>query len=149
MAPFCGFATLIGSDCSLNLPEHPAGDFADRRAQHIGGRLGTEVEHIHEIFRLEVIPHVLHTAGQEHIADARFRRSSEGDAYVEFIIPVEERIVNDVENLLPVVIPIFCHHAFGNRLNDIGKLRALIIANVKGTAQALCYSRDILVPHRP
>jgi hypothetical protein len=106
LAPFCRFGAFIGSYGSFNLPENLPGDFADRSAKDICGGLRVEIKHIHEVFRLKVGFSVLHTAAVQHIADAGGCRPVKGDLYVEFIIPVKERIINDVEDLSLAVVPI-------------------------------------------
>ncbi|NCE76681.1 hypothetical protein D1157_17145 [Anaerotruncus sp. X29] len=77
--------------------ENLGGCLADRRTQHIGRRLGIEVEHIHEIFRLKTALRVLHTAGAEHILDAGLRRPPKGHTYVELIIPVNVSASNKMK----------------------------------------------------
>ena len=107
MTPFLGlfdlFCPFVGPDGPLDLTEHLGRYLADRRTQHIGRRLGIEVEHIHEIFRLKTALRVLHTAGAEHILDAGLRRPPKGHPYVELTIRVDDGIDTDADDVVEIV----------------------------------------------
>ncbi|MDE6589737.1 MAG: hypothetical protein K2K53_05210, partial [Oscillospiraceae bacterium] len=141
------FCPLVGSDGPFNLTEYLGGYLADRRTQHIGRRLGIEVEHVHEIFRLEVALRVLHTAGIEHILDTRFRRPPKGHLYVELIIPVKKGIVNDAEDAVLVFFPIRSGKAGGNSFDLLIQPRPGLHAI--GALQRRLHSGDIFLPHGP
>lgn len=54
------------------------------------------------------------TSGQEGIGDADGSGASEGNSYVELIIPLQERTVNDVEDVPFVFFPIGHGHLTGD-----------------------------------
>ncbi|WP_295759325.1 hypothetical protein [uncultured Oscillibacter sp.] len=141
------FRPLVGSDGPFHFTENLGGCLADRRTQHIGRRLGIEVEHIHEIFRLKTVLRVLHTAGAEHILDAGLRRPPKGHPYVELIIPVEEGIVNDAEDAVLVLLPIFSGEAGGDAPDLLLQPRAG--PHAVGPFQHILHSGDIFLTHGP
>ena len=141
------FRPLVGSDGPFHFTEHLGRYLADRRTQHIGRRLGIEVEHIHEIFRLKTALRVLHAAGAEHILDAGLRRPPKGHPYVELIIPVKEGIVNDAEDVPLVCLPIFVCKMDGDGPALLLQPRAG--PHAVGSLQRILHSGDILLPHGP
>ncbi len=64
-------------------------------------------------FRLQSAP------GQEGVGDADGGGAAEGNSYVELIIFLQERTVNDVEDVPPMFFPIFHRQLAGDMLQLI------------------------------
>lgn len=121
MAPFRDFLALIIFDGDFDLTQHLSADPAHRRTQLGGGFRGIEVEDIQEILVFKVALRVKTASGHERIGDADGGGAAKSDAYVEIIIAIEKRIVNDGEDVTLVVIPIFIRKLRGDAFKLIGK----------------------------
>ena len=68
----------------------------------------------------KVVLRVKAASGHERIGDADGGGAAKSDAYIEIIIAIEKRIVNDGEDIPFVVVPIFVRKLCGNTLHLIG-----------------------------
>ncbi|MSC86273.1 hypothetical protein EAI89_20935 [Eubacterium sp. am_0171] len=121
LAPFRDFLALIIFDGDFDLTQHLSADPAYRRTQLSGSFRGVEVEDIQEILVFKVVLRVKAASGHERIGDADGSGAAKSDAYVEIIIAIEKRIVNDGEDVTLVVIPIFIRKLGGDVFKLIGK----------------------------
>ena len=121
LAPFRDFLALIIFDGDFDLAQHLSADPAYRRAQLGGGFRGVEVEDIQKILVFKVVLRVKTASGHEQIGDADGGGAAKRDAYVEIIIAIEKRIVNDGEDVTLVVIPVFIRKLCGDAFKLIGK----------------------------
>ena len=74
----------------------------------------------------KVILRVKTTSGHERIGDADGRGAAKRYAYVEIIISIEKRIVNDAEDVPLIVIPVFIRKLCGDTFKLIGKTFASV-----------------------
>ena len=103
MAPFA----LIISDGNFYLSEYLLADLADRRAQRRNHSRGVEFEHRHKIFRFQIGFRFQPAPAHQHVGDADLCGISELHLGVELIIPIKIGIVNVVENVPFVILPVF------------------------------------------
>ena len=89
---------------------------------------------------LEVVIRFQAAAGHEHISDADSGCTAKCRASVKLIIPLQEGTVNDVENVFPVVVPVFVCQLRGNLL-QLAREAAL-----PGNIESLLQSRRYCVP---
>ena len=89
---------------------------------------------------LEVVIRFQAAAGHEHISDADSSGTAKCRASVKLIIPLQEGTVNDMENVFPVVVPVFVCQLRGNLL-QLAREAAL-----PGNIESLLQSRRYCVP---
>ena len=106
MAPFCLLISFIGSDRAFNFPEDLTGHFTDRSSQHIGGSLRIKIKDIQKILVFKIVICIAHRPGKDGICDADSGSSLKGSSDVEFIIPFQIGIRNDVADLSAVFLPV-------------------------------------------
>ncbi len=106
-APFCGFFPLILLDGDFDLPQYRLAALADRRTQFGEGVRGIEVENIQKILVRKIVFRLQAAAGHERVCDADSGGTSELRPDVELIILLQKTAVNDVEDVLPVIVPVF------------------------------------------
>ena len=87
------------------------------------------------------------TPGQKHIERADGCRTAECRPDVILIIALQIRTVNDVEQVLPVVTPVFFRKAGSNLLELFHKIAACIYIEPLG--QYICNSIGVIVPIFP
>lgn len=121
MAPFRDFFALIIFDGDFDLAQHLSADPAHRRTQLGGGFRSVEVEDIQKILVFKVVLRVKPASGHERIGDADGGGAAKSDAYVEIIIAIEKRIVNDGEDISLITIPVFVRKLGGDAFKLIGK----------------------------
>ena len=121
MAPFRNFLALIILDGDFDLAQHLSADPAYRRTQLGGGFRGVEVEDIQKILVFKVVLRVKTASGHERIGDADGGGAAKRDAYIEIIIAIEKRIVNDGEDVALIVIPVFIRKLCGDAFKLIDK----------------------------
>lgn len=120
LAPFRDFLALIIFDGDFDLAQHLSVDPAYCRTQ-LGGFRGIEVEDVQTILVFKVVLRVKTASGHERIGDADGGDAAKSDAYVEIIIAIEERIVNDGEDVTLIVVPVFVRNLCGDAFKLIGK----------------------------
>ena len=108
------FFTLIILDGDFDLPQDQLAALTNGRAEGGDGGRGVEVEHIEEIFVGEVFLRLQPAAGQQGVGGADHGGVSEGRAHVEVIIIIQERPVNDTEDVILIVVPVFIHKLGGD-----------------------------------
>ena len=116
--------TFIVLDGDANLPQHLLVYLADRRAQRPDGRRGVEVEDRHEIFMAEILLRFQPAAGHEGIGDADGGGGFELHLDVVLIVLLQKGTVNDIENVLPVFVPIFLRQLGGHISQLLGQVVA-------------------------
>ena len=114
--PFCGFFPLIFFDSDFDLPQHRLAPQADRRTQLRDGVLGVEVKNAQEILMFKVVFRLQAAAGHEGVCDADGGGVSELRSDVELIILLQKAAVNDAEDVLLVIVPIFRRKLGGDLL---------------------------------
>ena len=131
-APFLvGFALCI-SDGDADLPQHLLVDLADRCSQRPDGGRGVEIKDCHEIFVVEVAFRLQSAAGHQSVSDANGGGCLELHSDVILIIFLQKGTVNDVEEVLLMLRPVFLSQFPGY----LGKLSGKVIAgNIIGTLQ--------------
>lgn len=134
---------LILSDGDLDLPQHLLIDGADRRAKLCRRRRGIPVKNTQEILMLKVFVRLQAAAGHEGVGDADGGGVAEGHAYVEIIIAVKERIVNDVEDVPLVAHPVFV----GELRGDLFKLclNAVLAGHIVPALQHIGYGGGVFI----
>lgn len=106
-APFLvGFALCI-SDGNADLPQHLLVDLADRCSQRPDGGRGVEIKDRHEIFVVEVAFRLQSTAGHQSVSDADGGCCLELYSDVKLIIFLQKGTVNDIEEVLLMLRPVF------------------------------------------
>ena len=106
-APFLvGFALCI-SDGNADLPQHLLVDLADRCSQRPDGGRGVEIKDCHEIFVVEVAFRLQSAAGHQSVSDADGGGCLELHSDVILIIFLQKGTVNDIEEVLLMLRPVF------------------------------------------
>ena len=107
LAPFLvGFALCI-SDGNADLPQHLLVDLADRCSQRPDGGRGVEIKDRHEIFVVEVAFRLQSAAGHQSVSDTDGGGCLELHSDVILIIFLQKGTVNDIEEVLLMLRPVF------------------------------------------
>ena len=114
LTPFREFLPLIVLDGHFNLPQDLFADLAHRRAQSGDGGWRVEVEHRQEVFMNEGFLRVQAAAGQQGVGGADHGGISERRPDVEVIIFFQKGTVNDTEDVILIVVPVFIHKLGGD-----------------------------------
>ena len=101
-----GFALCI-SDGNADLPQHLLVDLADRCSQRPDGCRSIEIKDRHEIFVVEVAFRFQSTAGHQSISDTDGGCCLELYSDVKLIIFLQKGTVNDIEEVLLMLRPVF------------------------------------------
>lgn len=120
---------------------------ADRRTQGGDGLRGIEIKDIQKIFMLEVFSRFHAAAGQQYIGGTDHGGIPKCHSDVEIIILFQKRIVNDAEDVAPVVVPVFIHKLRRDTLQLIGK--TVSTGNIKTAFQRRRYHILMLLPVLP
>ena len=102
------------------MPQHLFADLADRRSQGIGRVRCVPVKDVQKILMGVPFFRLQSASGQESVGDADGGGAAEGCSYVELIIFLKERTVNDVEDVPLMFFPIFHRQLAGDMLQLIG-----------------------------
>ena len=114
--------SLIVSDGDANLPQHLLTGLADRLSQSTNGGRTIEVGDCDEIFAVKVAFRFQATAGHQGVGDADGGGCLELHLDVIIIVLLQERIVNDVEEVPPMILPI-CPGQLSGHVDDLlGKI---------------------------
>ena len=131
-APFLvGFALCI-SDGNADLPQHLLVDLADRCSQRPDGGRGVEIKDCHEIFVVEVAFRLQSAAGHQSVSDADGGCCLELYSDVKLIILLQKGTVNDIEEVLLMLRPVFLSQFSGYLSELSGKV---ITGNIIGAFQ--------------
>nr|WP_243424343.1 hypothetical protein [Gemmiger formicilis] len=144
--PFRALGALIVLNGDTDLPQHLLVYLADRRAQRPHGGGGVEVEDRHEILMAEILLRLQPAAGHQGVGDADSGGGFELDFDVVLIVLLQKGTVNDIENVLPVIRPVFFCQTGGH----IGQLLGQFFA--AHTVVALQHRHDrhgVFLVHRP
>ena len=147
LLPFCAFFTFIILDGDFDLPQHPLAGLADGRAEGGDGGGRVEVEHTQEIFVGEGFLRLQPAAGQQGVGGADHGGVSEGRAHVEIIIIIQERPVNDTEDVVLIVVPILVHKLGGDAFKLFRK--PMFSGNIEAALQGGGHSVIVFVLIRP
>ena len=132
LAPFLvGFALCI-SDGNADLPQHLLVDLADRCSQRSDGCRSIEIKDRHEIFVVEVAFRLQSTAGHQSVSDADGGGCLELHSDVILIIFLQKGTVNDIEEVLLMLRPVFLGQFSGYLRELSGKV---ITGNIIGALQ--------------
>ena len=132
LAPFLvGFALCI-SDGNANLPQHLLVDLADRCSKRPDSCRGVEIKDCHEIFVVEVAFRLQSAAGHQSVSDADGGCCFELYSDVKLIIFLQKGIVNDIEEVLLMLRPVFLSQFSGYLRELSGKV---ITRNIIGVLQ--------------
>ena len=132
VSPFLGGFTLRVSDGDADLPQHLLVDLADCCSQRSDGGRGIEIKDRHEIFMVEIALRLQPAAGHEGVGDADGGGIFELYFDVKLIIFLQKGIVNDIEEVPPMLRPVFLCQFSGH----IGELFCKVIpSNAIGTLQ--------------
>ena len=129
LAPFlAGFALCI-SDVDADLPQHLLVNLTDRCSQRPDSCRGIEIKDRHEIFVVEVAFRFQSTAGHQSVSDTDGGCCLELYSDVKLIIFLQKGTVNDIEEVLLMLRPIFLGQ-FSSYLRELsGKI---ITGNIIG-----------------
>ena len=131
-APFFDGLTLGISDGNADLPQHLLIDLADRCSQRSDGCRSIEIKDRHEIFVVEVAFRLQSTAGHQSVSDTDGGCCLELYSDVKLIIFLQKGTVNDIEEVLLMLRPIFLGQ-FSSYLRELsGKI---ITGNIIGALQ--------------
>ena len=132
LAPFLvGFALCI-SDGNADLPQHLLVDLADRCSQRPDGGRGVEIKDRHEIFVVEVAFRLQSAAGHQSVSDADGGGCLELHSDVKLIIFLQKGTVNDIEEVLLMLCPVFLSQ-FSGYLRELSG--EVITGNIIGALQ--------------
>lgn len=120
---------------------------AHRCTQLNDGISGIEIKDAHEILMPEMVLQFQAAAGHEGIGDADGGGTAEGRAGVKFIIPLQEGTVNDAEEIIPVVVPVFFRQVCGDILQLLRE--ALPARDFKAALQRCRHHVPVLLPVLP
>lgn len=130
MAPFRQLFAFVFFDGDFDTTEDFFADLADGAAQSIHCLGGIEVKDRHEILCAKVGILKKFAPGKQGVGGADGGCVDECHAFVEVMIPLQMRSVNDVENVLLVGKKILCDFDGGNLfqlINEIsGKLNVVL-----------------------
>lgn len=96
---------------------------------------------------LEVISRLHPAAGQQRIGGADNGGVPKSGSDVEIIITFQKGTVNDADNIVPVVVPVFIYKLRCHTLHLIGK--SVFTGNVKALFQRRRYHLAMLLPVFP
>ena len=114
LAPFREFLSLIVLDGNFDLPQHLFAGFTDRCTEGGNGGRRVEVEHGEEILVEKVFLRLQSAAGQQGVGGADDSGISERCPDVEVIIFFQKRTVNDANDVILIVVPVFIHKLGGD-----------------------------------
>ena len=131
-APFLvGFALCI-SDGNADLPQHLLVDLADRCSQRSDGCRSIEIKDRHEIFVVEVVFRLQSAAGHQSVSDADGGGCLKLHSDVKLIIFLQKGTVNDIEEVLLMLCPVF----LGQFSGYFGELSGKVLTgNIIGALQ--------------
>ncbi|MDD6965999.1 MAG: hypothetical protein SPE19_00635 [Candidatus Faecousia sp.] len=126
MAPFRQLFAFVFFDGNFNAAEDFFADLADSAAQSIHCLGCIEVKNRHEILCAKVDIFHQTTPGKQGVGGAYGGCVDECHAFVEVMIPLQMRSVNDVENVLLVGKKILCDFDGGNLFQLINEITGVL-----------------------
>jgi hypothetical protein len=146
-APFRDFLALVILDGDFDLPQHQLAGLADGRSKGGDGLRGVEIKDVQKILMLEVISRLHPAAGQQRIGGADNGGVPKSGSDVELIIVLQKGTVNDADNIVPIVVPVFIYKLRRHTLHLIGK--SVFTGNVEALLQRRRYHLTMLLPVFP
>ena len=137
---------LIVLNGDANLPQHLLVDLADRRAQRSDGGGSVEVEDRHEVLMLEIAFRLQPTAGHQGVCNADGGGCLELYSFVKLIVLFKERIVNDIEKVVLMLVPILTRQLSGHIGELLGKI---VTGNAVAALQHGRHRPDVLFLQLP
>ncbi|MGR5579646.1 hypothetical protein ACP5WH_04830 [Enterocloster bolteae] len=113
-SPFLVGLSFLILNGDADLPQHLLIDLADGCSQRPDGGRGVEIEDWHKVLVGEILLRGQPAAGHKGIGDADGGGGFELDLDVKFIILFQKGTVNDVEEVPPMVRPVFPGQLAGN-----------------------------------
>ena len=120
VAPFRELFALIILDGDADLPQHLLVHLTDRRSQCPNRGRGIKIENRHEVLMLEILLRIQPTSGHQGVGDADGGGRLELHLDVVLIVLLQKGTVNDIENVLPVFVPVFLRQ-LGGHISQIGR----------------------------
>ncbi|MDY5564091.1 MAG: hypothetical protein SPF74_02570, partial [Candidatus Limivicinus sp.] len=114
VAPFRELFALIILDGDADLPQHLLVHLTDRRSQCPNRGRGIKIENRHEVLMLEILLRIQPTSGHQGVGDADGGGRLELHLDVVLIVLLQKGTVNDIENVLPVFVPVFLRQLGGH-----------------------------------
>ena len=106
-SPFFDGLTLGISDGNADLPQHLLIDLADCRSQCADGRWGVEVENRHKVLMGKIAFRLQSAAGHQGVGNADGGGCLKLYFDVKLIIFLQKGTVNDIEEVLLMLRPVF------------------------------------------
>ena len=131
-SPFFDGLTLGISDGNADLPQHLLIDLADRRSQCADGSRGVEVENRHKVLMGKIAFRLQSAAGHQGVGNADGGGCLKLYFDVKLIIFLQKGTVNDIEEVLLMLRPVFACQFSGPCLQLLGKV---IAANLVSALQ--------------
>ena len=131
-SPFFDGLTLGISDGNADLPQHLLIDLADRRSQCADGSRGVEVENRHKVLMGKIAFRLQSAARHQGVGNADGGGCLKLYFDVKLIIFLQKGTVNDIEEVLLMLRPVFLSQPSGHRLQLLGKV---IAANLVSALQ--------------
>jgi len=141
-APFRELCPLIVFNSDFDLPQNLFTDLAHRRAQGCHCVPGIKIENTEEIFMLEVGFRLQPAAGHKGVGDADRGGVSECRANVKSIILFQKGTVNDIEDVMLMLIPVFTRQLRGDPLQLVNE--AVLAGNIKAGLHRRTYHVPVL-----
>lgn len=114
-------APFVASYASFNLTQNCLVDAADRRTQRRYGLGCIPLKDVLIILWRQVILRFKAAARQQRVRQAHDGGVAELDAYRELIVPLQERSVNDAEQVAAVIQPVFVRKLRSYNFKLLGK----------------------------
>lgn len=147
-APFCGFFPLIPFYGHFDLPQYRLAALAHRRTQLGEGVRGVEVEYVQKVLMGKIVLRFQPTPGHEDVSHADGGGTSELRSDAELIILPQETAVNDVEDVLLMLVPIF-RRKLGRDLFQLLRQTAVSGRRVKSLLQRRRHRPGVFLPIFP
>ena len=122
-SPFFDGLTLGISDGNADLPQHLLIDLADRRSQCADGSRGVEVENRHKVLMGKIAFRLQSAAGHQGVGNADGGGCLKLHSDVILIIFLQKGTVNDIEEVLLMLRPVF----LGQFSGYLGELSGKVI----------------------
>ena len=122
VAPFRELFALIILDGDADLPQHLLVHLTDRRSQCPNRGRGIKIENRHEVLMLEILFRVQPTTGHQGVGDADGGGGLKMDFYVEIIVLLQKRTVNDIAEISLMIVPILTRQLSGYIRELLGEI---------------------------
>ncbi|MBO4932376.1 MAG: hypothetical protein J6I42_09355 [Clostridia bacterium] len=141
MCPFVFF------DGDFDLPKYLFTDFADCRTECMDYRRGVEVENTEKILVREIFVRIHPAPAHECIGDTDGRCTAEPCPDAVYIILLQKRICNDVDNFPMVVNPVFFREVGRHVFNLIAQVS--VFCDIEAVFKGFSYDIRVFRVHLP